>query len=83
MKIRCKPISKGTASGEALVSEEPISFLGGIDSKTGVVIEKNHPLEGKNIAGKVLVFPKGKGSTVGAYVIYQLKKEGNAPAAII
>ncbi|MFQ5800905.1 MAG: aconitase X swivel domain-containing protein, partial [Candidatus Hydrothermarchaeales archaeon] len=44
---------------------------------------KGHSLEGENIAGKVLIFPKGKGSTVGAYVVYQLKKHGKAPSAMI
>jgi len=83
MKIRCRAVSKGTAQGKALVSKEPISFLGGIDPRTGTVVEKGHSLEGENIAGKVLIFPKGKGSTVGAYVLYQLKKRGKAPAAII
>ncbi len=76
-------INPGKAEGEALVSSEPIGFLGGIDPKTGEVIEKGHPLEGKNVKEKVLVFPTGKGSTVGSYVIYGLKKNGVAPAAIV
>lgn len=82
-KIIARSISRGIASGEALISREPIGFLGGVDPKTGVVIEKGHPLEGKNISGKVLVFPNGKGSTVGSYVMLQLAKNGKAPAAII
>jgi predicted aconitase with swiveling domain len=83
MRIGCRKVSRGTARGEALISKEPLSFLGGVDAKTGIVIEKGHPFEGKSIAGKVIYFPKGKGSTVGAYVIYQLKKNGVAPAAIV
>jgi len=47
------------------------------------VVEKGHKLEGKDVTGKVLVFPSGKGSTVGSYVMYQLKKNGTAPAAVI
>ena len=82
-EIKARIISRGIASGEALVSREPIGFLGGVDPETGVVIEKGHPLEGQNIAGKVLVFPNGKGSTVGSYVMLQLVKNGKAPAAII
>jgi predicted aconitase with swiveling domain len=76
-------ISPGKAEGEAIVSPEPIGFYGGIDIKTGIVIEKNHPLEGKKVTGKILVFPCGKGSTVGSYVIYGLKKNNVAPAGII
>ena len=76
-------ISPGKAEGEAMVSPEPISFYGGIDIKTGIVIEKDHPLKGKKVTGKILVFPCGKGSTVGSYVIYGLKKNNVAPAGII
>jgi uncharacterized protein len=83
IKLKGRTISRGCAKGEALLSRDPISFLGSIDPKTGVVVEENHILAGKSIKGKVLVFPHGKGSTVGSYVMYQLKKNGVAPAAII
>jgi len=76
-------ISPGKARAEAIVSGEPIGFYGGIDAKTGIVIEKGHPLEGQCVTGKVLVFPCGKGSTVGSYVIYGLAKNGVGPAAIV
>ena len=82
-KLKAHIISRGRAEGEAIVTSQAISFLGSIDPKTGVVIEKGHELEGKSIRGKVLVFPGGEGSTVGSYVIYQLKKNGVAPAAMI
>lgn len=83
MEIKARGISRGKASGEVLLSEEAIGFLGGVNPETGDIIEKGHPLEGKNIAGKVLVFPNGKGSTVGSYVMLQLGKNNKAPAAII
>ena len=76
-------ISPGKVTAEAIVSNEPIGFYGGIDSKTGIVIEKGHPLEGKSVTGKILVFPRGKGSTVGSYVIYGLEKNGVGPVAIV
>ncbi len=76
-------IKAGKVQGEALVSQEPLGFLGLVDPETGIIIEKNHPLFGMSIAGKVLVFPTGKGSTVGSYTIYRLKKNGKAPLAII
>lgn len=66
-----------------MVSPEPIGFLGGVDPETGRVVEPGHPLEGQSVAGKVLVFPTGKGSTVGSYVLYRLAREGLAPVAII
>jgi predicted aconitase with swiveling domain len=83
MKIIGRRISKGKASGPALVSKKAISFYGGVDPETGVIVEKGHDLEGKCIAGKVFVFPKGSGSTVGSYTLLRLKKNGKAPAAII
>ncbi|HID73537.1 MAG TPA: DUF126 domain-containing protein, partial [Thermoplasmata archaeon] len=70
--MKGRSISPGRAEGEAIVSPEPIGFYGGIDAQTGIVIEKGHPLEGLSVTGKVLVFPNGKGSTVGSYVIYGL-----------
>ena len=81
--MKGRMISPGKAEGEAIVSPEPIGFYGGIDIKTGVVIEKGHTLEGKCVTDKILVFPCGKGSTVGSYVIYGLKKNGVAPAGIV
>ena len=78
-----RKISPGTASGEALVTTQSLSFYGGVDPETGVVVEKDHELEGQSITGKVLIFPSGKGSTVGSYVLYQLAKTGKGPVAII
>lgn len=81
--MKGRKISPGKARGEAIVSTEPIGFYGGIDAKTGIVIDKGHPLEGKKITDKILVFPCGKGSTVGSYVIYGLSKNNVGPKAII
>jgi predicted aconitase with swiveling domain len=78
-----RPIAPGYAEGEALVSTENISFFGGVDPESGTVAEKGHALEGRTVAGKILVFPTGKGSTVGSYTLYRLAKAGRAPAAIL
>jgi hypothetical protein len=83
MMIKGRAISKGKAEGEALISKEAISFLGEVDMKRGIVVNPKHPLFNKCIAGKVLIFPRGRGSTVGSYALYQLKKNGKAPMAII
>lgn len=82
-RITGRVIRHGSAQGIALTSTEPIGFLGGVDGETGIVTEKGHSLEGQCIAGKVLVFPTGKGSTVGSYVLYQLAVNKLAPAAIL
>jgi len=81
--LRGRMIWSGWAKGEALVSNQPISFYGGIDPMTGEIVERGHELEGKSIAGKILVFPYGKGSTVGSYIILRLKKRGMAPKAMV
>jgi len=66
-----------------LVSPAPISFLSGVNPDTGIIVEKGHPLQGACMAGKVLAFSFGKGSTVGSYVLYALSRNGHAPAAIV
>jgi predicted aconitase with swiveling domain len=83
MIIRARAISRGKGSGPLLVSPAPITFLSGVDPETGVLVETGHPLEGCSIAGTVLAFDFGKGSTVGSYVIYALHRNGKAPAALI
>jgi predicted aconitase with swiveling domain len=81
--VRGRKISGGTAEGLALVSHEPISFFGGVNPDSGVVTEKGHELEGTTVKDRVLIFPSGKGSTVGSYTLYRMKKNGVAPRAII
>ena len=81
--LKGRVIWRGYAEGEALTTSQPISFYGGVDPETGKIIEKGHELEGESIAGRILVFPYGKGSTVGSYVLLRLKKRGLAPKAII
>lgn len=83
MILKGRGICKGLAEGEALVSKTPISFYGGVDPKTGRVIEKGHELFGELVKDKILFFPYGKGSTVGSYVIYQMSKNGVTPKAIV
>lgn len=83
MKLQGRSIYAGSAQGEALVTRMSISFFGGVDPQSGIVVERDHELEGECIAGKILVFPSGKGSTVGSYTLFRLKKAGIAPAAIL
>src|SRR5512136_2720349 len=83
MKLQGRCIYSGNVQGEALVTHQAISFFGGIDPETGIVVERGHALEGQCITGKVLVFPTGKGSTVGSYTLYRLKHSGCAPLAIL
>ena len=82
-ELQGRTIMKGIASGELICTNQGISFFGGVNGDTGIVEQDGHELKGQSIAGKILAFPEGKGSTVGSYVLYRLKKNGKAPAAII
>ena len=81
--INCRKISRGRATGSVIISQEPLSFLGGVDPQTGNITDREHDLYQQNISGKILVIPSGKGSTVGSYVIFQMAKNKTAPLAII
>jgi predicted aconitase with swiveling domain len=83
MELKGRIILKGKVQEEALATSQPISFYGGVDPNTGEIIEKGHELQGKSVKDKILVFPTGKGSTVGSYTLYRMKKNGTAPAGII
>ena len=75
VQLKGRIISKGQVEGEAIVSHRPISFLGGVNEE-GIIIDRENELCGKSIKNKIFVFPTGKGSTVGSYVIYTLAKKG-------
>lgn len=81
--MNVKIIVRGKAKGAVLCAENPVNFLGGVDKSTGRIRDENHDLFGKFVGGKILVFPKGIGSSVGAYTIYSLKYNKCAPLAIV
>ena len=81
--MKGRSISPGKARGVALVTREPLGFYGGVDARTGAVTERGHELEGQCVKDTILVFPRGKGSTVGSYVIYGLARNGVAPRALV
>lgn len=81
--LKGRRISRGRAKGSALVLSSSLSFLGGVDTQTGRIKDRETGAFNMTVRDRVLVFPTGKGSTVGSYVIYQLKANGKAPVAII
>ena len=78
-----RQVIKGHVQGKALVTRERISFFGGVDPATGTVTERGHELEGISLAGKILVYPGGKGSTGATYSLYNMAAQKTAPLAII
>lgn len=83
MILKGRVINPGNVEGFALVSQKPISFLGDVDKERGIIVNKESDIYGEMLKDKVLVVPLGRGSTVGAWIIYALKKKGLAPIAIL
>ncbi|MBW1783597.1 MAG: DUF126 domain-containing protein [Deltaproteobacteria bacterium] len=83
MELRGRTINGGDAESEAFVLEDPFNFTSDFDARTGTLGIKGHPLYGKKIGEKILVFPAAKGAVTAAITVYHAKKMGNAPAAIL
>jgi len=81
--LKVRAIVEGRAKGSTLYSSEPIAFLQGVNPEKGTVSDSKSPIYDRPFSGKILIFPNTVGSSVGAYVIYRLKKNGKAPKAII
>ncbi len=82
-KTEKKVLVKGEARGAVLKSDMPINFLGMVDKESGIIKDESHELYGKTMNGRILAFPSGVGSSVGAYTIYSIKSSGSAPLAMI
>ncbi len=83
LEYTCRPISEGTGEGDALLSTDALCFAL-CEPDTGCVIERGHCLDGVSVAGKVLVMPTGKGSSVvQADGLYRLIMKKTAPAAVV
>ncbi|MEX2680427.1 MAG: DUF126 domain-containing protein [Candidatus Sigynarchaeota archaeon] len=82
-RLKARVICNGDVSGQVLFTDKPLLIYTGIDTSTGKIVERGHPLNGISVAGRILVFPEAKGSTVGSWTLLQLKKNGIAPAAIV
>jgi predicted aconitase with swiveling domain len=73
----------GSAEGDALVLDQPLSFWGGVDPATGAVIDPHHPQHGERVTGRVLVMPSGRGSSSSSSVLAEAIRAGTTPAAIV
>lgn len=81
--LTCRSIMPGTASGRLVHAEVGLSFMGGVDPNSGIVIDSHHPLCGTDISGAILAIPSGRGSCAGSLVIFELLLNGHAPGALI
>ncbi|NIQ04234.1 MAG: DUF126 domain-containing protein [Candidatus Korarchaeota archaeon] len=82
-RILCRCVVEGKAEGQALVTDQPLCFWGGIDPKTGIIIDRQHELQGQDISGKIFVFPHGKGSVSSSTVFLETARNDKAPKAIV
>ena len=76
-------VVSGMADGDVVVLEEPLSFWGGFDSSTGLVIDVHHPQHGASLAGAIVVMASGRGSSSASSVIAEAARVGTSPAALI
>lgn len=83
MRLAGRRVVGGRAEGAVLASPKPLSFLGGVDPDTGAVRDPGSPIAGERMGGRILALPHAKGSTVGSYVLYGLRRKGAAPSAIL
>ena len=79
--IRGRKVVGGVAEAQALVTTDRISGWGGVDPRTGTIVETRHQLKGQSFAGKVLVFPGAKGSSGWSAQFHVARAMGTAPAA--
>lgn len=73
----------GEARGELIVLDEPLSFWGGFDAESGMIIDEHHPQIGANLTDKIVVMPFGRGSSSASSVIVEAARLGTAPAALV
>jgi len=81
--IKGRALVGGEVEAEALVADEPLSFWGGYDQRTGEIIDRRHPLSGQVAAARVLALPASRGSSTTTAVLLEAAKTGMAPAAIV
>jgi predicted aconitase with swiveling domain len=81
--IKGRALVSGEAEAEALVADEPLSFWGGYDQRTGEIIDRRHPLSGQMAAARALALPASRGSSTTTAVLLEAVRSGKAPAAIV
>ena len=81
--MKTSVIVAGEARGDVVFLAEPLSFWGGFDAESGLVVEENHPQVGELLSGKIVVMPVGRGSSSSSSVIAEAARLGTAPAALV
>ena len=83
MRRAAEALTRGDAEGQALVLTLPLSFWGGIDPETGLIIDHSHPQRGACVSGRVLVMPGGRGSSSSSAVLAEAIRLGTGPSGLV
>lgn len=83
LKVQGEVINSGTGAGTVIATDTPLSFWGGFDAQSGMVIDQHHPLKNQRITGKVFVLPEGRGSCTGSVELLEALYAGSGPSAVI
>ncbi|MGQ0483760.1 MAG: aconitase X swivel domain-containing protein [Hyphomicrobiales bacterium] len=81
--IRAAILHEGEAQGPVLALDEPLSFWGGFDPETGVILDVHHPQRGACLTGLVLLMRESRGSASAPGAIAEAIRRGTAPAAVV
>jgi uncharacterized protein len=73
----------GEARGKLLLLEEPLSFWGGVDPRSGDIIDRHHPQVGRSVTGAIVAMPSGRGSSSSSSVLAESIRAGTGPAGIL
>ncbi len=83
MVMPCTVVLAGAGSGELVWTDRPLSFWGGVDPETGMIVDQHHPLAGQHVGGKVLAIPHTRGSSTSSGVLLEMIRRGTAPSVLI
>lgn len=83
MRFEGTPLVAGRAAGTPLVLDDPLSFWGGVDASTGIIIDVHHPQAGAHLADRILVLPTGRGSSSSSSVLAEIIRHRVGPAAVV
>ena len=81
--MRARLLTSGLAEGPVLSLDEPLSFWGAFEPRTGVIIDVHHPQRGVCVKDTVLVMTETRGSGSAPGAIAEAIRLGTAPVAII
>ncbi|MGV3482226.1 MAG: aconitase X swivel domain-containing protein [Sphingobium sp.] len=83
MLIAGQALTPGRAAGPLLLLSEPLSLWGGLDLRTGAIIDRTHPQCGVVIAGRIVAMRSARGSSSSSSALVEAARAGVAPAALI